>query len=150
VDEINIDLDKLTEVEEYKTILLLYDEAVAFLERQKWCNKVIKGWHEKDLSIYEKLGVFLFQIEPSDESTDIYVWVIQGDIPTVYVDQSVTEGGEALKIYCDLMDEWADNVLQGRTLEDCYPVDAEPTADNARLLKKRIAFIRKELLMQND
>ena len=147
--EINFDLEQLTEVEEYKCIILLYEEAIDFLLSHKWCKKVIKGWHDRDLSIYEKLGVFLFEVESENKLTDSFVWVIVGDIPTAYIDQSVTVSKDALNIYCDLMIEWSDNILQGKSLEECYPVKVEPTPENAQLLKSRIAFIKKEILLEN-
>jgi hypothetical protein len=95
------------------------------------------------------MGVFLFQIEPINSTIDNYIWVIVGDLPSVYLDQNVTTGQEALSIYCELMTEWAESVLQGKSTEDCFPVLAAPTIKNAELLKRRIAFIKTELLIQD-
>ena len=46
------------------------------------------------------------------------------------------------------MQEWADNVKNEKSLEECYPVPSDPTIENAELLSSRIAFLRRELLMQ--
>jgi hypothetical protein len=142
--------DQLREIEESKATPLLFEEAKSFLESHKWCKHVLKGWHDENLSILDKLGVFLFEIEPINETIDQHVWVILGDIPTVYLDASVKTAKEALEIYCDLMTEWADNILQEKSLEECYPVEAEPSEENAELLKKRIAFIKRELLLEEN
>lgn len=142
--------DQLIEIEESKPTPLLFEEAKSFLESHKWCKRVLKGWHDENFSILDKIGVFLFKIEPINETVDRHVWIILGDIPTVYLDASVKTGKEVLETYCELMSEWADNVLQGRSLEESYPVEAEPTEENAELLKKRVAFIKKELLMEAE
>jgi len=58
----------------------------------------------------------------------------------------VLTGKEALKIYCEIMTEWADNILHGKSIENCFPVNASPTMGNANLLKRRIEFIKTEIL----
>lgn len=141
-----INFDDLKEVEELTAILKLYNKAKAFLEAHKWCINVIKGWYEPDFFIYEKIGVFLFEIEPTDETVDKFIWIIIGDLPTVYLDEGVKTSREALELYCELMSEWADNIVEGSALDGCYLVDAKPTIENAELLKRRIVFIKKELL----
>jgi hypothetical protein len=144
----NFRFDQLKVIEESVEMPLLYGEAKAFLHSHNWCKKVIKVWYEEDLSILDKLGVFLFEIEPINDEVDSYIWVIVGDLPAVYLDASVQTGKEALKTYCDLMEEWADNVLQCTPLEESYPVEAKPNRENAEHLKKRTAFIRRELLIE--
>jgi hypothetical protein len=78
---------------------------------------------------------------------DDFIWVIAGDLPFVYLDKSITTGKEALTTYCELMQEWSDNVKAGKSLNECYPVPVDPTLESAKLLSDRIAFIRQELLM---
>jgi hypothetical protein len=145
-----INIDKLTEVEEIQAILSLYYDAKNYIEEFDWCVSTKKGWYDKDHGIYEKIGIFLFEIEPINDTVDDFIWVIVGDLPSVYLDKSVTTGEEALKTYCELMQEWADNVKTGKSLDECYPVPVEPTTENAELLSSRISFIRRELLMTND
>ena len=140
----DIDIEKLTEIDEYKAILKLSDKAKEFLEDQSWCVKTIRTWY--DIGIYDKVGVFLFQIEPLNETVDEFIWVIIGDLPTVYLDQSVLTGQEALRTYCELMTDWSENILNGKSIADCYPVAASATVENAKLLKSRIEFIKRELL----
>lgn len=146
----NLPFDQLKEVEEGNDIPPLYEEAKSFLSSRKWCKKVEKGWYDEDFSILDKLGVFLFKIQPINDDVDNNIWIVIGDLPSVYLDASVETGKEALETYCELMSEWVDNVLKGQSLEESYPVEAEPTEENAELLKKRIAFIRRELLMEAE
>ena len=141
---------ELQEVEASKIIPMLYEEAQNFLLSHKWCEKVIRGWHSEDFSILDKLGVFLFQIEPADDIADKYTWIIVGDLPSVYLDESINTDREALECYCILMEEWSENILQVSSIEECYPVEAAPNTENAELLKRRIVFIRRELLMKES
>ena len=145
-----IKLDTLTEIEEIQAILGLYFDARNFLEEFTWCLSTKKCWYDKEHGIYEMLGVFLFEIDPINDSVDDFIWVIVGDLPSVYLDKSVTTGKEAIETYCELMQEWVDNVKNGKSLEECYPVEVEPTIENADLLNTRIAFLKRELLMTGD
>jgi hypothetical protein len=145
-----INFDSLTEIEELQAILNLYMEAKQYLENYNWCIATKKCWYDKDFGIYDKIGVFLFEIEPLNANVDDFIWIIVGDLPSVYLDKSITTGKEAVMTYCELMQEWADNVKNGKSLDECYPVPVDPTVDNAELLNSRIAFIRQELLMQNE
>ena len=142
-----IGFDQMKKIEELKSILNLYDVAKNYLEKYSWCKTIINGWYDANLGIHDKIGIFLFEIEPIDETVDDFVWVINGDLPTVYLDKSIETSNEALEVYCNLMSEWIDNIITGHSISDCYPVQADPTIANAELLKKRIAFIRKELLL---
>jgi hypothetical protein len=146
----NFPFDQLKEVEERNDIPPLYEEAKSFLYSHKWCKKVEKGWYDEDFNILDKLGVFLFKIEPINDDVDNHIWIIVGDLPSVYLDASVETGKEALEAYCELMSEWVNNVLKGQSLEESYPVDAQPTEESAELLKKRIAFIKRELLIEAE
>ena len=144
----NFPFEQLKEVEEGNNVPPLFEEAKSFLCSHKWCKGVQKGWYDEDFSILDKLGVFLFKIEPINNDIDSHIWTIVGDLPSVYLDASVVTGKEALETYCELMSEWVDNVLKGLSLDESYPVEAEPTEKNAELLKKRISFIKREVLME--
>jgi len=149
-DNHNFPFNQLKEVEEGNGTPPLYEKAKSFLYGHKWCKEVEKGWHDENFSILDKLGVFLFKLEPINDDVDNHIWIIVGDLPSVYLDASVETGKDALETYCELMSDWVDNVFKGQSLDESYPVEAEPTKQNAELLKKRIAFIRKELLMEPE
>jgi len=139
-------LSELTEIDEIHCILNLQNKAKNYLESFEWCVKTKKSWYENEFSSYDIIGVFLFEIEPIDENVDDFIWIIVGDLPSVYLDKSVDSGKEAIEIYCELMENWIENVKNGESLEECFPVPVDPTIENADLLESRIALIREILL----
>ncbi len=97
------------------------------------------------------IALYLAQFEtaiPVGESQgDMERWVVVGDLPPMEFETDDYETRErALRLYCAIAQDWADNVLAGEDLTDCYPIAAEPTDDNARMLLSRIDFIREELV----
>ena len=141
-------LNELTEMEEIHCVINLQKEAEKYLANFDWCLKIKKSWYESEVSSYDIIGVFLFEIEPINENVDNFIWVIVGDLPTLYLDKSVTSGIEAVGIYCELMDNWVENVKKGKSLEECFPVPNEPTIENAELLKMRIDLIREIIFVK--
>ena len=139
-------LGSLTEIEELKCILKLEAKAQNYLESFKWCKSVKNSWCDKKYCVYDNIGVFLFEIEPINSEVDDFVWIVVGDLPSVYLDKSVKTGRECLKTYCELMQDWVDNVNSGKSLAESYPIPAEPNRKNADLLMSRILFIQEELL----
>jgi hypothetical protein len=142
-----IKLDTLSEIEELQAIMGLYEKAKAYLENFEWCLVTKRCWYDKDNGIYEKLGIFLFEIEPLNNNVDDFIWIIVGDLPSFYLDKSVTTGQEALQVYCELMEDWIDKVKKGESILECFPIPAAPTIENAELLNNRISFIRRELVI---
>ena len=74
---------------------------------------------------------------------DTELWVVVGDVPSSYL--VINDGDDAidaLRIYCDLMEDWCEAVSEGRNLDEVFPVNAEPSPDNVALLRGRMAFIR--------
>jgi hypothetical protein len=94
------------------------------------------------------LAVFLVRFSrPIEKNPDTEVWVVVGDAPPAYFDtEGVPRPQDVLDTYCYYMDEWADRVLAGQDLSECYPIEAAPTAEHARMLKSRVTFIREELI----
>lgn len=123
-------------------------EAKNYLLRHQWCKSILSGW----LAVYWEgvLGVFLFEIEPSGSGVDEYVWIVVGDIPPAYVDvESGENSREVLESYVAIMRDWADTVLKGESVEDCYPVEVPATKEYADMLQNRLdlldTFISEEL-----
>lgn len=75
------------------------------------------------------------------------IWVVVGDLPSIYfeIDGSETRAA-ALQTYCDIAQAWADGVLAGDDLHECFPIPAEPTEEHARMLKSRVRTIRDEFV----
>ncbi|HUQ12524.1 MAG TPA: hypothetical protein VM146_19620 [Steroidobacteraceae bacterium] len=120
-------------------------DARAYIEAFDWCppiEEVSLGY-----GVGGVLALFQFEFAHAIEGTDdSELWVVVGDIPSAYF---IYEGNEdkavALECYCALMEEWALAARDGEPVDECFPVEAEPTSENAEALLSRVAFIRNEL-----
>lgn len=120
-------------------------DATDYLRGFKWCppiDQVCLG-----CGVGGVVAVFLFHFQERIDEMDEWLWVIAGDLPTMYLvlDQA-TNPASAIEVYCNLMEEWAKAVLEDRPLGDVFPVKAEASIENAKNLLKRINFIRTQLL----
>lgn len=138
--------DELTEMDEIHYVLDLHQTAENYLISYDWCLSIKKSWYEAEFSSFDIIGVFLFEIEPINDNVDDFIWVIVGDLPTVYLDKSVSSGKEAIEIYCDLMEDWINSIRNGESLEGCFPVPNKPTIENANLLSSRIDILKETFL----
>jgi hypothetical protein len=123
----------------------MFQGAREFIQSYAWCQGI------KEMRLGYGVGgivaVFYIQFEKPILGLDESLWVIYGDTPSAYlVTEDINTPYEALKNYCSMMDEWTDAVLNGKPLDDVFPVDAVPNIENARELKSRIEFIRKRIL----
>jgi len=152
-DEPHVDLEKLTPVEQIvgenaeETSLLqgMLRDATNYLQSFRCCPPIDRVY--LGCGVGGVVAVFLFHFAERIQRTDEWLWVVQGDLPTAYlVTERASNPVSALEIYGELMEEWAKAVLEGRSLEDVFPVKAKPTAGNAESLLKRLSFIRTELL----
>lgn len=134
-------------LEFYEEVLEMKMRAEKYITGFRWCDGI------KSTQLYYNLGsaicVFLFNIE-NNQSLDVAdnkLWVIVGDIPSMYLDTfDVKSVKEVLAIFSDLGEDWADNILANKSVEDCFPFEEKPSVHLANLLKSRISFIRTTLL----
>jgi hypothetical protein len=52
----------------------------------------------------------------------------------------------ALRLYCAIAQDWADNVLAGRDLSESYPIPVAPTKEHAEMLLSRGEAIRNDFI----
>ena len=126
--------------------LALFARCAGYLDEHDWCGGVLRGF--VGLMVPSVLGVALFEIDP-DEDADPWLWVIGGDLPFAYMefdDEATPTAVDALVRYVELMTDWADAVVAGAPLDGVFPVDAEPTIDNAQLLRRRLSFISADII----
>jgi len=133
---------------EIERLAALRDDAQRFLQGFRWTPPIA------DLilafGVAPIVGLFLARFERGIEGEgngDTEIWVVVGDLPAAYfvVDQC-PDPAEALEAYCELMEDWTENVIAGNDLSASYPVSVEPTMEHAHLLKGRIEFIREKLI----
>lgn len=121
------------------SVLLPHQLPVVYLNRRG----VLWSWR------WGVVAVFLFRIRAVGP-IDQWLWVITGDLPSAYlVTDRATSPVRTLEVYCELMADWTCAVRKGN-LRDTFPVEAEPTAENADLLEKRVALLQTQILPAFD
>ena len=93
------------------------------------------------------LALFLVRFEHPRKPEDAERWAVVGDLPPMHFETDDTPTPAlALQLYCAIAQDWADSVLAGSDLSECYPVEVAPTQEHAEMLLSRIDFIRRELV----
>lgn len=97
------------------------------------------------------IGLFLVRFEygitSGEGQGDDEVWVVVGDMPSIYFEtENIETPADALSVYCNIAEDWADHVVAGESLSECYPIPVEPTLEHAMMLKSRIATIRRDYI----
>jgi hypothetical protein len=129
--------------EETRLLQETFEEASKYLKKMKWCQGIKKGYF--GIGIGGVFGVFLFNIEAAP-NIDEWLWVISGDLPSAYlVTDEARDPVNALKVYCDLMDGWIKKV-RGKEAGPVFPVEAEPTVQNSKMLEKRVRLLREKII----
>jgi hypothetical protein len=129
---------------ETKEILGVLSDAKNYICSHKWCPAISEAYI--GIGVGSVLGVFLFRFAKKIGDDDL-LWVIGGDIPFAYlVVDEANEPASALAIYCSLMDDWVNAVLNGKSVEECFPVNAPADKEHAEMLKSRLEFIREQII----
>ena len=138
----DIDCDSPEEVEGVKALTA---QAEAFVNSYRWTPPIESL--TLAFGVAPMLGLYLMRFEPGGKPEDRERWVVVGDLPSMHFETDDTpEPWLALKLYCAIAQDWADNVLAGRDLSDSYPIPVAPTAEHAEMLLSRIEFIRTKLI----
>ncbi|MEL6196007.1 MAG: hypothetical protein AAFQ77_03025 [Myxococcota bacterium] len=131
------------ETEQLRRTLL---EAKEYLISHQWCRHILGEYF--GAGVGGVFGLFLFHLEPRGDE-DTWLWVIAGDLPSAYfvVDDS-NSPREAMTTYDQLMRDWIGAIRDGRSLDECFPVDVSPDAQHAAMLETRLNFLRDRVLPQ--
>jgi hypothetical protein len=118
-------------------VLQQKDYASKYLSEFRWCKRII------DCSLYLNFGkilcIFLFEIENKSSPEDNFIWVVVGDLPSMYMDiYGPKSTKEVLEVYVNLSRDWINAVEQGEGVEECFPFDNDPSLELARMLKSRV------------
>lgn len=137
------------DLEFYTEVLEMNKRGETYLESFKWCKEI------RDSFLYLNLGstlcIFLFEIDNSASSEDDFLWVMVGDLPSMYLDVYGSKTTvEVLKRFKALAKDWVSNVKSGLPVNDCYPFNAAPTLEMAEILQKRIDLIRDSIIPNVD
>jgi hypothetical protein len=129
------------------TMLLreLWARARDYVRSFKWCPSISDAY--LGFGVGGVVGVFLIHFTERIGGTDDWLWVVSGDLPSAYfVLDAAPDAEGALTVYCELMESWVEAIAGGEPLGDVFPVAAEPTVENARLLRARIDQLRSEFI----
>lgn len=120
-------------------------EAKDYLSSFEWCTSIVEEY--LGFGVGGIIALFLFRLAPPIAADDEWLWVVVGDVPSAYfvVDRAPNPAA-ALGVYCDLMESWANTVLDPGRGNETYPVHAAANAENARRLLGRTRFIREKLI----
>jgi hypothetical protein len=128
---------------------VLHAQAGKYLLSFKWCKKIIES--NLYLNLGSTLCIFLFEIENIASSEDNFLWIIVGDIPSMYLDiHGPKSTVQVLENYIGLSQDWIDDIKAGKSIDNCYPFNAAPTIEMANLLQKRTLFMKNTLIKNID
>lgn len=138
----DIDYDSEEETADLKALTA---EAWAFVRSYRWRPPIA------DLvlafGVAPIVGLYLMRFEPGGKPEDAERWVVVGNLPSMHFETDDAPTPDvALRLYCAIAQDWADNVMAGADLSDSYPIPVAPTREHAEMLLGRIDFIRRELI----
>ena len=138
----NIDYESEEEVEALET---LTKQAHVFVNSYRWIPPIANLLLA--FGVGPMLGLYLMRFEPGGRPEDRERWVVVGDLPSMHFEaDDAPTPSDALRLYCAIAQDWADNVLAGRDLSESYPIEVAPTPEHAEMLLSRIDFIRRRFV----
>lgn len=139
--------DRAEEEEEAGWQRELRDRALAYIGAFRWAPPIADILLAFGVS--KVIGLFLVRFTrglPGEGEGDTECWVVVGDMPSMYFETDARTPAEALHLYCAIAEDWADAVLSGRDLSECYPIPVAPTREHAEMLKSRCEFITEKFI----
>jgi len=123
----------------------MLDRAENYLKSFAWCPPILEKY--VGVGVPGVFALFLFKLQTSEDFTEQWLWVVEGDVPSAYfVIDDAAEPAAAVLVYCEIMDAWVRAVENGAELSDVFPVQAKATMENATMLRKRTEFLIERVL----
>jgi hypothetical protein len=131
----------------------MIERAHSYLSAFDWCGQIV-GCYIGDIAVGGVVAVLLFEIIPSRDDVDAWLWVVIGDLPPAYlVTDEAPKPAEALRKYIAEMQLWIAAVRAGESVDQLIPVSTtgggsllEPTETNAENLDRRLRFLEQKIL----
>jgi hypothetical protein len=131
--------------EETERLRNMEAKARDFLIHFDWCSG-IREFYFGD-GIGDVFAVFLALISPARPSVDEYLWIVVGDMPSVYlVTDNCHNPKEALNGYIWEMRKWVALAKQGQTSRDVISVNAPATPEWAETLESRLNALEQKII----
>ncbi len=132
-------------VEFFNEVNLLIEESKKYIESFPWCGKIHNGW------LYTNLGyvlcIFLYEIDNLQSPQDNLIWIIVGDMPPMYLDTyNILTTKEVIDAYIQLVSDWIQHIEEGKSLDECFPIQSSSSPQTLLSLKKRIELLRNKIL----
>ena len=121
-------------------------EAIAYISSFAWCPEIQSISYEDGVPGIVAVFIVSFQT-PIEGTSDDRLWIVIGDLPSAYL--VMDAGGcvrETLYSYCDLMTDWVTAVRTHSSLDDVFPVRADPTEEFAAMLDHRVKYLRQHII----
>lgn len=137
------------DLEFYEEVLTLHKKAENYLHSFYWCEEI------KECFVYANIGrvfsIYVFEITNTASVKDDFLWIIAGDIPSIYLNVLVDDTTVSVtENYIDLAQDWINQIKNGQSVAECYPFNAQPTIELAELLQKKISFMRDTVIHNID
>jgi hypothetical protein len=134
--------------EEVEGLAALEREARLHVESRPWAPAIERTILAFGLAPI--VGLFLVRFVEAlkgELEGETEMWVVVGDLPPIVMDTEMTPTPAlALRLYCAIAEDWAENVLSGGDLLESYPITTEPTPEHALMLKSRIDTLRADFI----
>lgn len=149
----NVDLSRLTpesdrlddDLDEDRRLRELLERARDYVAGHAWCGEILNCYLGDGVAPI--FAVALMQIRPSQPDVDEWLWVVVGDVPSLYlVTDDAPTAEDALRIYIELRDEWIAAVRSGAPTDNLAPVNVPATPEWADQLESRLRFLEREFL----
>ncbi|TCC96774.1 hypothetical protein EZ449_22140 [Pedobacter frigidisoli] len=132
-------------LEFYEEVVTQKTKAESYLQSFDWCGAII------DSELYSNLGkilcIFLFEIINNQRKEDNYVWVVVGDVPSMYLDiYGPKSTHEVLENYVSLSRDWIYGVENNLNMTDFYPFKEPKSLELARMLRSRTDRIENSVI----
>lgn len=145
-----VPVEQMAGGDEEDTALLkeMLKEAITYLTSHSWCPEIAEKYF--GFGVGGIVAVFLFRLSKKIQGTDEFLWVVVGDMPSVYLNivDEAENPKDALLTYCELMDDWVAAVRNKTPLDKVYPVRAAPTLEHADMLSSRMQSLREDIIPQ--
>jgi len=121
---------------------LLATKAADYLRPFPWCAAILESYFGGGVG--KIFGVFCYHIVPARADVDEWLWVVEGDIPSTYIQVS-DECRTPLALFETYdwgMSKWIELARQRQTSPEVPSVNVPPTPEWAEELNGRLHMLR--------
>lgn len=129
----------------YDEVMPLIKKSKEYLSSHKWCRSIKQCWLFVNLGY--ALNIYLYQIENEQSPEDDLIWIMTGDLPSIYLDTfGVKTTKEVIENYIDLANDWIEHAEVVQSLDECFPFDIDISTESIESFKKRIKLLSENIL----